>query len=258
MNLLLRALRYHLQMHWSNQANFWSGVLGMIVNNALVLLGVWAMLFAGKAGLDDSRDQFFLMNFMIMLSYGSVHVIFGGISQLDRQINEGGLDLALVTPRNPILMLSITSSHLPAWGDLLLGFLGLLFFALRGQPWILVQGMALAAFAALTMYSFLLLIGTLAFWFRRTEAAYSVLINVFLAVNTYPVLASGTSLRWRLFLVPALMAGSLPAELLLNPSPRLVALEVGGSLAFYLIARAAFASGLKRYQSVSGLSLQRT
>lgn len=258
MRLVLRAVLFHFQTHWSNKGHFWSGVLGMIVNNSLTLLGIWAMLFAGKEGLSDERDTFLLMNFVLMIAYGFVHAFLGGVSSLDKQISEGGLDLALTTPRNPFFMLSITSSHLPAWGDLILGFFGLLAYAIFSNPWALFHGLLMAVFASLTMFAFLLVVGSLAFWFRRTDAAYSVLINMFLAFNTYPMPSTGTGMRWIIFLAPALMAGVIPATYILHPSWQILAGEIGGSILFYFIANRMFHFGMKKYQSSSVLGLQRT
>lgn len=50
---------------------------------------------------------------------------------MDQMISDGGLDLALMTPRNPFLILSIAKSSLPAWGDLLIGLWGILFFSVK-------------------------------------------------------------------------------------------------------------------------------
>jgi ABC-type uncharacterized transport system permease subunit len=258
MRLLFRATYFHFQTHWANRGNFWSGILGMVVNNALTLLGIWAMLFAGKEGLTNERDLFFLMNFVLMTAYGIVHAFLGGIANLDKQINEGGLDLAMATPRSPVLLLSLTASHLPAWGDLAIGLAGLIFFALRSGPLFFFHCFLITSFATLAMFSFLLSVGALSFWFRRTEAAYSMLINMFLAFNTYPMLQSGSNLRWMLVLAPALLGGMIPAEYLLAPSLRVFLIEAGGSVIFGLTSWLLFQMGMKRYQSASVLGLQRT
>lgn len=256
MRLVWLAIRSHISQQWSSQANFWSGVLGMFVNNAMTLLGIWAMLFAGKGALDQARDAFFLMNFVIMLSWGAVHVFLGGITNLDRQINEGSLDLALTTPRNPFLMLSLTSSSLPAWADVLLGALGIFGLSFKFGILFFLNGLLISCFSMLAMYSFYLVVGCLAFWFRRTEAAYSVLVNMFLAFNTYPIFSDGR-FRWAIFVAPALLGGVIPSHYLLQPTWPALAVEVFGSLAFFLFARLLFATGLKRYQSAAGLGLQR-
>jgi ABC-2 type transport system permease protein len=258
MRLLLRSALFHFQTHWSNQAHFWSGVIGMMVNNSLTLLGIWAMLFAGKEALNQERDVFFVMNFLLMAAWGVVHVFLGGIGNLDKQINEGGLDLALTTPRSPFLMLSLTSSSLPAWGDLALGIAGLFAYAIKQHSFSLfLNGFLIGIFATLTVFSFFLAMGTLAFWFRRTEAAYSVLVNMFLAFNTYPVVNTSGGMRWVLFLMPALMTGMIPAHYILAPSWAVLAAEAVGSVLLFFLAKALFHLGMRKYQSSSVLGIQR-
>jgi ABC-type uncharacterized transport system permease subunit len=230
----------------------------MIVNNSLTLLGIWAMLFAGKEQFNEARNNFFLMNFVIMAAWGFVHVFLGGVARLDTQINEGALDLAMTTPRSPFLMLSITRSDLPAWGDMLLGLIGLVGFSIYLGPVFFLRATLMTTFASLAIYSFFLCVGSLAFWFRRTEAAYSVLVNMFLAFNTYPIFSEGAGFRWAIFVMPALLGGVIPARYILNPSLRTLLIEAAGSIAFHLAARLIFALGLKKYQSASGLGLQRT
>lgn len=259
MGLLFKAAKFHILTHWSNQAHFWSGVLGMLVNNLMTLLGIWAMLFAGKAELNPDRDLFFVMNFILMAAWGVVHVFLGGVGAVEQQINEGGLDLALTTPRSPYLMLSITRSSVPAWGDLALGILGLAVYAVKhASPALFLQGLLIAVFATITVYSFFLAMGTLAFWFRRTEAAYSMLVNMFLAFNTYPLIGTGGGFRWVMFLLPALMAGMIPAHYVLAPSWPVLLAEAGGSVLSYVFAIACFRLGMRKYQSASLLGVQRT
>jgi ABC-2 type transport system permease protein len=257
MNLVLRSILFHFDTHWSNPRHFWAGVVGMFINNALTLLGIWAMLFAGKENLSEARNLFFAINFILMFAWGAIMVFLGGVSNLDKLINEGSLDLAMTTPRSPVLVLSLTSSHLPAWGDLILGFLGLGLLGIKFGIIFFLQAIAISLFAILALFSFFLFVGCLAFWFRRTEAIHSVLINMCLAYNTYPIINEGSAMRWVLFVVPILLVGVIPANVIINPSWRGLALEVCGSFVCFLGAHRFFSFGMKRYQSTSVLGLQR-
>jgi ABC-2 type transport system permease protein len=256
---VFRAAIFHFRTHWSNQANFWSGITGMLVNNSLILFGIWAMLFAGKSHLNESRDGFLMMNLILMLAWGCLHVFGGGATTLDTQITQGHLDSAMTTPRAPLLVLSLTSSYLPAWGDMLLGFIGILAFSFRLGPVFFLHALLISIFATLALLAVYLFIGCLAFWFRRTDNAHSVLVNICLAFNTYPVYeGSGAGPRWMIFILPLLLSGAVPAAYLVNPSLKMLALEAGGSVVMFFLARAVFHRGLRRYQSASVPSLQRS
>jgi len=259
LRLIRLAIAAHLRTQWSSQFNFWSGVLGMLVNNFMILMGVWAMLFAGKEQFTQERNNFFIMNFILMFSWGVLHVFLGGITNLDQQIHKGFLDISLTHPRSPLLSLALTQSYLPAWGDIILGGVGLAVFSYQ-LGWVFFFGafiMVLCSFVAL--FSIYILIGSLAFWFRRTETAYSMLVNMFLAFNTYPVIeGSVLNLRWTIFIVPLLLVGAIPSNYLQKPSLQIFLIETLGAFFLGWISYFVFRRGLLRYKSTAGIQFERT
>lgn len=256
MRLLWKSILFHVETQWSSQSNFWSGIIGMIVNNALALTGIWAMLFAGRSEWNETRDLFLMMNFTLMIGWGIVHVFLGGITNLDSQINRGSLDLALTAPRHPFFLLSLTRSYLPAWGDILMGGLGIGYFLLQKGILSFLVGFSLCAFATIAMYSFFLLIGCQAFWFRRTDAGRSVLLNICLALNSYPIFDERGP-RWVIMLTALFLVGVIPAQYFSHSSWQLLTIEIVGSICFFVVASLVFNLGLRRYQSVSVIDYQR-
>ena len=216
------------------------------------------MLFAGKSGLDEIRDSFFVMNFILMFSWGIIHGLFGGIASLDEQITMGNLDLAMTTPRSPFFILSLSKSSLPAWGDVLLGVCGMAIYSIRFGWIFLFHSILISSFSILALYGFFLFVGSLAFWFRRTEAAHSVLINMCLAFNTYPIHNGNEGgYRWIVFFSPIMLIGVIPASYVLHPGWKILAIEMAGSIFLFYSMRLFFYFGMKRYQSSSVLGLQR-
>jgi len=47
-SLIRLAISYHWDAHRFNPVNLLAGVFGMMINNTIVLFGLWAMLFSGK------------------------------------------------------------------------------------------------------------------------------------------------------------------------------------------------------------------
>lgn len=257
MQLVLKAIKYQFLSQWSDKYHFFTGIIGMLVNNTMVLVGIWAMIFAGKTGLNEARDGFLIMNFVLMLSWGYLHCFLGGISTLEKQINDGTLDLALVGPRNPFLVLSINKSYLPAWGDIALGLIGILIYSFKLGIIFFFQALLMSVFSFVALYAFFLSIGSLAFWFRRLDVANNVLINMCLAFNTYPIFNGDYLHRWLIVLVPILLVGLIPSDFLLQPSLKLLLVELIGSILFFFVARFVFYYGLKKYQSNSLLGSYR-
>jgi hypothetical protein len=79
--LMKLALKYHWDAQKSNPANLIAGTVGMIVNNFIVLWGLWAMLFHGKPDGERLTIYFLSLNAMVTIAWGAV-CFFIGVSAL--------------------------------------------------------------------------------------------------------------------------------------------------------------------------------
>ena len=256
-NLLLLAFKCHWRAHRSTSINFWSGIIGMIINNVLLLLGIWAMLFAGKDHLNSQKIYFFTINFVLMFAWGIFHILFGGLALLANLIHTGGLDRHMLSGRPIWLSVATLRSDLACWGDIVIatcGFAVLFYY----HGWLFAFGTILMlAMATLALMFTYVAIGTLGFWISRSGELNNVLINAFLAINSYPVLDPKSNHKVFMFLIPALAAGMIPGEFLntlLTPLAyplvlKWIAYEGLGTAVIGAIAFALFHWGLKHYQS---------
>jgi ABC-2 type transport system permease protein len=243
--------RAHLLAHWSNPSHFWSGFIGMLVNNAIVIGTLWAMLFAGRPELSEQGAAFGGMTFVTMTSWGFIHIFLGGWTELGSQIDGGGLDSALMTPRAPLVLTALTASYIPAWGDFLMGIAGLaVMAATRYGPLFLLNGLLMSALAAAALGGVFILIGSLGFWARRNERLTNTLLMVIISVNGYPIFDSvGDSLKWLLVFAPLTVVGVIPARFLLHPDAATLAAETAAAMILFFGAIVIFRRGLRRYQS---------
>lgn len=249
MKLLWLAFLAHFNSHRSTATNFWSGIIGMIVNNILVLVGVWAMLFAGKEHASTQGRFFLLVNFIIMILWGVFHIFMGGLRELPALIHNGGLDIHLLSPRPQWISVSITASDLPAWGDVFVGALGLAYFSIQGGFFFFAYLLLNLLISLFALIFFFLALGSLSFWFRRSEILNNCLVQMMLAINTYPIVDRQQNFKLFLFLFPSLTLGILPATLLEAPSMTTFAWQGLGCLILFMASWFLFKFGLKRYQS---------
>lgn len=98
--------------------------------------------------------------------------------------------------------------------------------------------------------------GCLAFWLRRTDTINSVLLNICVAFNAYPLVDLGSSFRWSILIIPLFFISVIPAHYVLNPNLKVFLVEGIGSLLLYGCAYAIFKFGLKKYQSSSAIALK--
>lgn len=202
-------------------------------DEVLALVGVY-FLFSGTIGL----------------------VIQPGLEQLIESVRTGTLDFALTKPEDAQFLVSVQRVEIWSLIDILMGF-GILVTALvrLGQA---VGGWEAGAFilmllcGAAIIYSFLLILATLSFWFVRVENILVIFQSMYEA-GRWPVSLYPGWLRYGLtFIVPVAFATTVPAEALTG---RLtwVTILIGLALSAALLAGSRFfwRAGLRRYSGTS-------
>ena len=249
--LLLLSSRAHLRAHWSTPSHFWSGFIGMLINNAISLGTIWAMVFAGRPDLSEQSRAFACMTLVNMTGWGFLHIFLGGWADLGNQIDGGALDSALMTPRSALGMTALTASYIPAWGDLVMGVGGIIFLALTEYGALfLVHGLLMSAFAAMAFSGLFIIIGSIGFWARRNDRLSNTLLMMIISVNSYPIFDSiGDPLKWLILFAPVTVVGVIPARFLLHPDMTTLAAEAVLAAAIFFGATWMFRRGLSRYQS---------
>ncbi|XOV87433.1 MAG: ABC transporter permease [Pseudomonadota bacterium] len=148
---------------------------------------------------------------------GSINfVISPSLNKFMADIIDGKLDFTLTKPRDSQLLVSISEFRLWKLLDVLLG-MGVLGYGLNlqlqdtGTAAALLFTLALLC-AGVIVYSFWIMLATLAFWFIRIENITQIFWAMFIAAR-WPVTIYPTWLRWTLtLLVPVAFAVTVPAE----------------------------------------------
>ncbi len=252
----LRVLKTAIACHWgahrSNPVNFFAGTLGMIVNNVIVLVGLWAMLFQGKPNEQVLTLYFLALNAMVVLAWGGVCFFFGGVEGLARTIENGALEPMLSTPRDPLLLVGISESVLPALGDLLQGSLCLLLLFYLAPFDMALRCLLFVGVSTLAFLGLFILTGSLVFFVRRGSALAYLLLECNLSLSFYPSgkIFSETG-RLFLYLTPAAATALLPMRAIETGSIGLISLSFLAAILFFILAVCVFRLGLKRYQTAS-------
>lgn len=205
-----------------------AATVGMIVNNAIVLWGLWAMLFDGKPNSHALTIYFLALNAMLTVAWGTACVVFGGLYSLNTYIDEGSLEPMMATPRPTILLVAISKSLPAALGDIVQGLISLGVFVLTGS---------------------------LPFFVKRGSNLSLLLREVCLSLSFYPTgKVFGGAGRLFLFLTPAAVIGLLPMGAVENGTWSAAAVSIAASCFLLWISLKVFSSGLTRYQTASYVS----
>ena len=238
------------------RASFIGQTLGMLLNDAVYFV-FWVIFFdrfefVRGWGLQDML----LIYGLVAVSYGVGLYLFGNANMLGEVISKGQLDYYLSLPRPVLLHVLASRSQLSAAGDILFG---LLTFFFAGQVTLDAFGRYLLGVAASTVIfiSFLVIVQSLAFWLGSVQVLSIFATNAIITFSIYPSKLFDAAARLFLFtLVPAMLVGALPAELVRGFTWQRAGLLALGSLVFFLLAGLVFYRGLRRYESGSAIQTQ--
>jgi ABC-2 type transport system permease protein len=239
------------------RVNFFIQLLQSLIALGVGLVGLW-LVFSHTSELGGwSRPE--------LLAVMGVHILMGGVvnaliqpnmNRLLQDVQEGMLDYALTKPEDAQLIVSIRDFRVWSLVNVIVGgiVLGWALTELQGAvgP---VQALAFAVallLGGLMLYSFWLMLTSVAFWFIRVDEMVNLFEGVF-AAGRYPVTLYPDWMRAGLtFLVPVAFAVTVPAEALTN---RLTAQTLLGAavltVALFLIARFVWRRGLRAYGGAS-------
>jgi len=239
------------------RANFWLQLLqsGIAVGTGLAVLG---LVFSQTPALNGwSQPE--------LLAVMGVHILMGGVigaliqpsmERLRTDIREGTFDYVLTKPEDVQVLSSVREIRIWQAVDVIVGLvvLGVAIAQLQvalGLVDALAFGLAIVL-GGLMIYSFWLVITTVAFWIVRIDEIAELFQGVY-QTGRWPVTLYPGWLRVSLtFLVPIAFAVTVPAQALTG---RLTVENLGLAVAFgiglLVVTRAFFRIGLRRYSGAS-------
>lgn len=251
MRFALALLATNLKASFALRSAFWMQAAFMAINN-LVFFVFWWVLFERFEEIRGWRlEDVAALYGVSAAGFGLAAILAGGIPDLARRIEEGGLDPLLTLPRSVLLQAAAARTRADGWGDVLSGAVLLwLSGSLHGVGWAIAPlGVLISAlmFAATGI-----LVHSSAFWLGRVEALARQASEFLITFSVYPPSLFGPGLKVLLFtVIPAGFISYLPAQLLRSFEPGTLALAVGGALGYALLAAWTFGRGLRVYASGS-------
>lgn len=239
------------------RANFWINLLQSSLSLLSALAGMGVVFYH-----TDALAGWLPMELLALL--GIYFLMSGFIStfvqpSMERfltDIRQGTFDFVLTKPRDSQFLMSIRRISIWSLMDVLLG-LALLIVALvrLGRGFSLTQGLSfllVLAAGAVIVYSFWLMLATIAFWFVKVENILVVFQSMYQA-GRWPVSIYPAVLRVLLtFLVPVVFAVTVPAEAVVG---RLTWTSLVSALAFavaiFVAARVFWRYGVRNYSGAS-------
>lgn len=245
----------NLQAAMEYRAAFAMQVVSMIANDSLWLF-FWWTYFRQFPLVHGWRSTDIVIIWAISAGgFGICMILFGNAPRLAQLIMNGGLDAYLGMPRAALLHVCISATDPTALGDVLFAvgaFLllhpGVLQFALF---------VLLACMVALIFASFVVILGSMAFFMGNTDGLTNQLLGSLITFSTYPMAIFTGVVRLLLFTVlPAGFISFVPLQLLKQFTLPLLGGMAGFTAIMLALAIGVFSLGLRRYESGNLLGMQ--
>jgi ABC-2 type transport system permease protein len=239
------------------RANFWLQLLQSAIQlgTGLAVLG---LIFSQTPALNGWSQP-------ALLAVMGVHILMGGVigsmiqpsmERLRQDIREGTFDFILTKPEDIQVLSSVREIRIWQAVDVLVGLVVLAIAIAQLQEGVgIVEAAAFLvalAVGGLMIYSFWLVLTTVAFWIVRIDEIAELFEGVYQS-GRWPVTIYPGWLRISLtFLVPIAFAVTVPAQALTKQlTPDTLALALGFGIVALVVSRAFFRIGLRRYAGAS-------
>lgn len=238
-------LRAAMEYRWT----FLFEVAGMALNDLIFLIYWWLVYdHVGSIGGWERSDTMCLFGFTA-LSFGLMMTFMGNAYFLPRLIRDGGLDVYLLLPRDPLGHLLVGRMIVAGIGDVVFGVVVLAVMARVEGPSVLA--LPLLALASVTLLvSMMVISGSLAFYLGDAEAIAKFVLESMMIMGMYPESIYRGPMRVLIYVgIPVAFYSHVPVRMLREPDPWLVAGCVVMAGLFARLAYLVFRRGLVRYES---------
>lgn len=246
----------NLQAAMEYRTAFWAQILIMLGNDSLWLLFWWSYFQQFPLVHGWQATNVVVIWSISAFGFGLGVAALGNAPKLAALIMNGGLDAYLGMPRYALLHICISATDPTGWGDVLFG-MGAFVLLLHPDVLHFALFFLLGIMVALIYVSFMVILGSLAFFLGNTEGLTLQMVNALITFSTYPMTIFNGVVRLMLFtIVPAGFISFIPLQLLQQFTWPLFGGMVGFTLLMLLLANGIFQLGLRRYESGNLMGMQ--
>lgn len=231
---------------------FITSIVGMCINNAAFII-LWYN-FGKMMGTLNGWEPFDILGLygFSTTSYGLICAFLYGIYNIPTYISTGNFDKYLLTPKNTLVKVATSAISTSAIGDLVFGVICFIVYAFMAKlTWLQIGAfMLLILVASIVFFAFSLICMTVSFYLMDGENVSQGLYGMFLSASLYHGGAfTGVLKAIFVFIIPSLLLGAVPVELIKDLSLIKTSLVILLSIIWLVIAVVFFYKSLKKYES---------
>jgi ABC-2 type transport system permease protein len=248
----LYSIKKNIRSSAELRSSFLMNVFGMALNDiAFIILWIFFVRSVGVVGGWTGAEIIGLMGFSAF-SFGVIMSVFRGIFILPDYVASGSFDRFMLSPKNLLLRVA-TSSFLPsAVGDVIFGLVCLIIYGSLiqiGLPQALLL-LLLMLMTCVVFFAVLVIIFSTSFLFIDSYTVTNSIFNLFMGPSLFPGGAFQGAMRFIFtFIIPSLLIGGIPVEILKNASWPTLAVVGSFSAILFALALFIFPKAVRKYES---------
>lgn len=239
-------LKINIRNNLSLKVSFLFQIVFMTLSN-LLYFAIWYILFDQIEEVNAwTIHDIAALNVISCASWGIFQIFFGGLRNLSKMISYGDLDVFLLYPPHPLIMIMCSRSYPSGWGNLATAFI-MLTFCSGISPLLLV----ITVLCSVSVFGMIfVIVHSIAFWMGNIESFAKQWTDFVYILSFYPQNIYSGLVKIILFTIfPAGFISFLPVEILRNFSWEKLGSLVAGAFLFIFLGMFIFSTGLKRYES---------
>ena len=251
------AMKCNLKSVFEYKTSFIIQTLFMLVNNGFYLI-FWNVVF----GINNNQtngiemEEIYYLWSIPTISYGLANFLFGGISNICKNIITGGMDSYLTQPKSVFINIATSKSDFSACGDLIYGLLvGILASNSIGEYF---QILGYAILGSIVIMATMTIVRSLAVYFGDIDEMAERYEHTFMInFSVYPEKIFGTVIKFFLYtLVPAGYIVHLPIKLIRDFNIINFLILIIAIVIYVVFSMVIFKKALKNYESGNAMALK--
>ena len=250
----LYAIKKNVQSSAELRTSFLMNIVGMGINNtAFIILWGFFVSSVGIIGGWTVADIIGLQGFTA-LCYGIVFSAAAGIRKLADYTASGAFDRFMLSPKNLLVRVATASFSVSALGDIVFGVvcLGIFVFLIHATIYQILLIILLAIISTIVFLSAAIAIYSTSFFFEDASSVTGSLFELFFTPSLFHGGAFQGAMRFIFtFVIPSLLVGTLPVEIVTNVSLGKLLLVGILALFWFLISIKIFNKSVRKYESTN-------
>ena len=248
LKVTMKTIKYALIREMINKASFIMNVTFMILNNASFIIQ-WIVIYSLRYDVGGyTFNQVLLLWAIAASTYGFSHFIFKKSYYLSDIITNGKLDSFLVQPKNVLISVITADVEVSGLGDILYGYIVLIISGLTVTKFLLFTFFSITG--AIIITDVAVLLGSLSFWFGKSDMIADTGNNLMTNFATYPDgIFKGVSRILLLTVIPIGLTAYFPVWIMTEFDLKLTLIVLCTTIFLTACTFAVFYRGLRRYSS---------